>query len=167
MRTFKREILMNHLAKCDHTLIPCKYRKLGCPVSKKRRDMSAHEEGSDKFHLHKALDAMRLVAKDHAITFKTSSAEVKGYCGKSPTFYTSSCGYHLSIEVRREMNFWQEMEDFLPYYSFVVHVFEGKYDSQLEWPIVGTLTITLLNQIENENHMKTIINFTQKDNFSV
>ena len=33
-----------------------------------------------------------------------------------------------------------------------VQVAKGKYDAKLKWPFVGDVDITLLNQLEDENH---------------
>ena len=41
---------------------------------------------------------------------------------------------------------------------------EGEYDDQLKWPFVGTIIITLLNQLEDKNHRSSTMNLTtEKD----
>ena len=36
--------------------------------------------------------------------------------------------------------------------SILVHVIRGEYDYHLTWPFVGSITVTLLSQLENKNH---------------
>ena len=42
---------------CEHTVISCKYERIGCDVKMKRKDMGAHEQ-DDKAHLHQALNTV-------------------------------------------------------------------------------------------------------------
>jgi TNF receptor-associated factor 4 len=49
----------------------------------------------------------------------------------------------------------------LSVYAFLL---KGKYDSELTWPFVGEVTVTLLNQLENRNHfVKTIVVGTERN----
>ena len=36
---------------------------------------------------------------------------------------------------------------------------EGEYDAGLKWPFVGKVTVTLLNQLQDENHHSKVIPF--------
>ena len=52
--TTNRQYLKRHIAtECEYTVIPCKYRRLGCETKLKRKDIITHEE-DDKLHLYKA-----------------------------------------------------------------------------------------------------------------
>ena len=55
--TIEHEKMKRHLDVCDYTIIPCKYKNIGCDVELKRKDMPVHEK-DDKVHLHLALGAM-------------------------------------------------------------------------------------------------------------
>jgi len=39
---------------------------------------------------------------------------------------------------------------------------KGPYDDELEWPLRGTFTIELLNQINDENHYSNDVLFDRK-----
>ena len=41
---------------------------------------------------------------------------------------------------------------------------EGKHDEKLKWPFVGFIIITLLNQLENENHYSLVMSITPEKN---
>ena len=39
---------------------------------------------------------------------------------------------------------------------------QGKFDSQLNWPLVGSVTFTLLNQLQDKNHYRKIVLLTKE-----
>ena len=43
--------------------------------------------------------------------------------------------------------------------SAYAYILEGEYDAELKWPFVEEVTITLLNQLEDENHHTKVVNF--------
>ena len=53
----ERQQVPEHVSKCPHTVIPCKYKGIGCDAELERKDMAAHEQ-DDKLHLHMALDTV-------------------------------------------------------------------------------------------------------------
>ena len=54
--TMERQQVRKHVhIECPHTVIPCKYKGIGCDTELKREDMTAHEQ-DDKLHLHMALE---------------------------------------------------------------------------------------------------------------
>ena len=65
----------------------------------------------------------------------------------SQPFYTSDNGYHLAIQVYVNGDSRTNM-----HVSAFVLVVKGRFDSTLSWPLVGEVTITLLNQREEKNH---------------
>ena len=116
-----RTAINRHLTvSCPCTVLPCKYKDLGCKKELFRRDLSAHEE-DDKLHLHMAIDMTaqlfdinaklldmnsnllnRIAAiedeKPAPFTFKIS--ELKSHrVHVSPCFYTSPKGYCMHIRV--------------------------------------------------------------------
>ncbi len=94
--------------------------------------------------------------------------KVTGYCARkaiaddytSNSFYTSPGGYNVCIEVNpngcgRGTG---------THVSVYVNLLEGSYDATLSWPFVGTVTITLLNQLSDENHHTTTVEYKTIDN---
>ena len=56
--SMQRAEINRHLENdCEHTVISCKYERIGCDVKMKRKDMGAHEQ-DDKAHLHQALNTV-------------------------------------------------------------------------------------------------------------
>ena len=57
-QTMERAKIQMHIENdCEHTVISCKYERIGCDVNMKRKDMGAHEQ-DDKAHLHQALNTV-------------------------------------------------------------------------------------------------------------
>ena len=51
------------ITECGHTVILCKFKRLGCETELKRKDMTAHEE-DDKLHLHMAINMTLKLEKE-------------------------------------------------------------------------------------------------------
>lgn len=78
---------------------------------------------------------------------------------RSQSFYTK-CGYNLAIEVCVYGNGMYTGT----HVSVFVHVMKGRNDSKLSWPLVGEVTITLVNQVENKNHYSTPLSLLPEHN---
>ena len=51
--------------------------------------------------------------------------------------------------------------------SAYAYILEREYDAELKWPFVGEVTITLLNQLEDENHRTKVVHFYAVHNHRV
>ena len=153
--TIERRKMKLHLDVCDYTIIPCKYKNIGCDVELKRKDMPAHEEDDDKVHLHQALGTVvklqDTLTAGKPLIFKLTEYQKKkdnNEMTMSPSFYTSPEGYHIRLEVYANGN-----EDGKPtHVSVYVPILEGEHDNTLKWPFTGTYVFELLNQLEDKNH---------------
>ena len=72
----------------------------------------------------------------------------------SPPFYTHPGGYKVCIRVDANGDGDTRV-------SVYVYLMKGKNDNNLPWPFRGDITITLLNQLEDENHRTCTISFPQ------
>ena len=43
-------------------------------------------------------------------------------------------------------------------------ILKGEYDDELKWPFIGTVTYTLLNQLEDRNHHTMTLSISSKHN---
>ena len=67
---------------------------------------------------------------------------------QSPSYYTSHNGYHMATTVHangKGDGAGTHVRESAP-------ILKGKYDTQLKWPFIGKITVTLLNQLEDKNH---------------
>lgn len=84
---------------------------------------------------------------------------------KSKPFYTGRQGYKMCVIV--EANGVSKVRG--AYVSIYAHLMRGEYDDRLPWPLVGTVTFELLNQLGNHDHRKRTSTFPpdDKDNHRV
>ena len=185
MRTMQRQHLRKHLdVECASTVVTCKYKGIGCDVKVSRKNMLAHEDAESRLHLYMAMDRIgKLEAtvkslkqeneelrNEKLVTFALTDFNHKKKTNteeRSPSFYTEPQGYQLAIEVYA--NGYKEGRS--THLSVYAYILKGKNDRKLRWPFVGEITITLLNQLSNENHFsKTVVmkseqNVLAKDNW--
>ena len=163
---------------CKHTLVACKYASIGCSVKKVRMDMNQHED-DDKSHLHLALEKIvRLVNTTSSLEDTISSLEATRsselisfnlpvYSKKkeddaifcSEPFYTSLGGYRMCIEVYPNGN----GDGRGTHVSLYSKLLEGPYNDNLPWPFLGTVTVHLLNQLADDNHLAKKMLFKTMD----
>ena len=152
----QRQGLKRHLENCAYEEIPCKYAKLGCGTRVKRRDVPSHEADASNHHelaLKTTLQLKDIVDKLN-ITCSPVTLSLVGYRKKapdrtvpSPSFYTSRRGYNMAVEIHIRN---REIE------AVFVEMKQELHDSKLKWPFTGKVTIELLNQLEDQNHVRLI-----------
>ena len=172
--------------KCEYTEVSCKYANFGCKVKLKRKDMTTHEK-DDKIHLHLALgvvvelkdtvvelkdavdkleDLLKKKDKKESEMFKITDYAKKRFNDEmftSPSFYTSPEGYHMSVIVYAN----GVGDDRGTHVSVYVHILEGRNDSKLKWPFIGSVEIELLNQLKDDSHYIQTVPFEKQDNVQV
>ena len=158
-KTMERQEIEEHVfTECPHTLIPCKYKGIGCDTELKRGDMAAHEQ-DDKHHLHMALDTVNLqeaklqrlnILKYNQIFALPDYKKKKetNTIFQFPSFYTHPNGYHMALRVYAN----GQGDAKSTHVTVFVEILKGKYDAELKWPFTGEVTFTLLNQLEDKSH---------------
>ena len=81
----------------------------------------------------------------------------------SNSFYTSSCGYKMCISVCANGVGIGEGT----HVSVFTELLEGRYDNQLYWPFLGTVTYELLNQLGDDSHRRMVSTFIASSNMIV
>ena len=66
----------------------------------------------------------------------------------SNPFYTRSGGYKMCLEVRAS----GIGDGAGTHVSVFTHLMRGEFDSDLEWPFRGTITVKIVNQLEDKEH---------------
>ena len=109
------------------------------------------------------LKAEKLILKpSENLTFKISNCEVNSGLKifYSPSFYSSSKGYCIRAIVGIEEN-----TNLIG--AVAVLPCKGDHDDTLSWPLVGEVSVTLLNQLEDRDHHTVTINMTENDDVQV
>ena len=147
---------------CDYTEVACAYESLGCAVRMLRKDAEKHKREAREKHMDLALDTVssreeqhKTLSEGEAIIFKLpgyASKKEKNEIFYSPPFYTSSGGYRMHIKVNA--NGAGDGEG--THVSVSTELLEGRYDNQLHWPFLGTVTYELLNQLADDKHYNRV-----------
>lgn len=177
----ERQGVKRHLEDCEHAQIPCKYAKLGCGAKIKKKDMTSHARDAN-FHLQLAMDLTAKLQTANAslvekvgklesdkkacCTFKMLHYQTKKEVDRvftSSPFYTSPTGYNLAVKVYT--NGCDKSRG--THLGVFVKVVNGRNDCDLLWPFEGDVTVSMLNQLEDKNHLKKTLVFSVKNNHDV
>ena len=79
----------------------------------------------------------------------------------SPPFYSGPRGYKICLCV------WYNgpLMD-MDLLSVCAHLMRGEYDDRLMWPFRGDITVQMVNQISDQNHLECTLKFTDKCSIS-
>ncbi len=178
-----------HQSTCAYESVSCKYAAVGCEEKPLRKHLKKHEE-NDQLHLQvtveKVLDHTKRIAllessvqtardahKEEIMKEKSASPctlklnNYKQYKNDnkvfySPPFYTSYSGYKMCLSVY--VNGWGDGAG--THVSVHACLMKGDHDDTLTWPFPGSVTIELLNQLEDRNHHKSTVTFPADDDVS-
>ena len=150
-----------HPLTCTHEPVNCKYYNIGCMERPLRKDSKRHEENA-QLHLAIATDTVlqlkNTILLKNTITFKMTDfknhkdTNTQFY---SPHFTTSRSGYKLCVGVAASG--WGDGEG--THVTIGAYLMKGDDDNFLTWPFTGTVTLELLNQLEDKNHHKKTATF--------
>ena len=145
------------MATCELEYVPCKYQYVGCDVKMMRKDIAQHEEEDDKKHLHLALQHITPTLSDgESFVFKMteySSKKRNKEIFYSDPFYSHLNGYKMRVKIH--VNGTGSGEG--THMSVSLLFLKGPYDQSLQWPFLGEVTLTILNQMGDYNHFNLSI----------
>ena len=173
--TLSRCDLSDHWSKCQFEKVLCKYAEIGCKEKPLRKDSQQHEN-DDTFHLHLAIETVNKQQKELK-AFKAQQERMNDMAGQagrcvlkmpefnqhksskdvwySPPFYIYPGSYKMCIRVNANGN----DEGAGTHVSVYAYLMKGRNNDNLPWPFTGEVTITLLNQLEDENHHTDTVSF--------
>ncbi|XP_076854005.1 TNF receptor-associated factor 6 [Brachyhypopomus gauderio] len=71
----------------------------------------------------------------------------------SPPFYTGRPGYKLCLRLHLQTPSAPRCSNYI---SLFVHTMQGEFDSQLSWPLQGTIRLAVLDQEEGQHHIEVM-----------
>ena len=149
-----------HRQKCLFESVACKYVSIGCIEKVLRNDLEKHHDDSQQ-HLQLAID----IVHQQEMTIKSLKAQqpstpmtlkIAGFdklkksseMFHTSTFYTSLGGYKMCIRVHPNGN----GDGKGTHVSVYAYLLRGENDDHLPWPFTGTVTVELLNQLDDRDH---------------
>ena len=182
---FERQKLESHLKEqCPLSLVDCPFHFAGCETELPRKDIPDHTKGN-VIHLMLLATATQKVVKENQelrhklkITENELGAlklEVQQLVSQSgfpidyhvkqtdeevylPAFYTHPHGYRMCIRVLSNGNRSGEGT----HVSIYTCMMQGPFDDCLKWPFRGEITIQIVNQVGDRDHVKMIISYNDK-----
>ncbi len=139
--------------KKDNETLKSDNEKLKSHVTELRRD------------LHSAINILQLTLKAEPQTYKLTDYQKKKDNREVftfPPFYTHPRGYHMTLTVDANAG-----EDWSTHVSVFARVVKGEFDTKLKWPLLGSVTFVLLNQLEDKNHVSKTLPLTKETNLRV
>ena len=169
--------MSNHSQECLFESVPCKYIKLGCNEMIPRRDLVEHQNDTQQ-HLQLAIDTVnhqqmsinkleeKLVQQQPIpMIFRVNNFDRLKSNSRpfySPAFYSSPRGYKMCINV--DCNGYDD--GLGTHVSVFAYLMRGENDDHLPWPFNRTVTIELLNQLEDRSHHSDEVQFPSDHNAS-
>ncbi len=146
-------------------VVKCSYAKVGCKEEIVRENRKKHEADNIELHLQLAVDRISTLESKVReptvpVVFKLSDfsklkdASDEWYSGG---FYSHPGGYRMTIGVYAN----EDGEKCRSYVAVFVYLAGGEHDDNLVWPFNGTITIELLNQLEDRNHKMRELEWTE------
>ena len=188
----KRQDLEGHLRdKCPSTPVDCPFNYAGCGTQLSRRDMAEHmketathfkllatttqklmKENQELQHKQQAADdeirslkeegqrlrldlQRQLSTSERLLEFRVKYTEERVF---SPAFYTHPYGYRMCVRVDPK-GIGNGKGTHVAIYTYLMC---GPFDDYLKWPFQGSVTIQVVNQAGDHNHVEYIIDYNDK-----
>ena len=131
----KRCEMTSHIDVCPKQIVKCPFSEMGCQFTSERENLSAHTDREMTLHLNLVPQYKQDILHSDVVKLQRNH---------SKSIYTGQGGYKLSLCVD------VDSQDFV---CLRCSLMSGVNDDFLEFPLKGKFTITLLNQIEDANHI--------------
>ena len=159
----KRCDMANHRKECPFQVVPCKYSKIGCGEKRIRKKVKYHENRTAS-HFHLAMETVGKLKekltqfeKKRFNMLRFNYYKTSGESFMSPAFYTHQDGYKVYIQVDTNGNDKHKGT----HISVFAYFLQGEFDDSLTWPFTGSVTVTLLNQLEDKHHHQYTIEYPE------
>ena len=147
---------------CEYIEVACVYESLGCGVRMLTKDREKHEKEDREKHVDLSLVIIQLreqhknLSEGQPIVFQLpdyASMKKNNERFFSTPFYTHPDGYKMCVSIDANGAGGGKGT----HVSVYAKLLKGHYDNQLNWPFLGTVTVNLLNQLQDDNHHKKFI----------
>ena len=188
---FEQQELESHLRdQCPLTLVDCPFHYAGCQTQLPRQDMSEHMREpvshltllasvtqnlvKENQELRQTTAELRLKQRAAEEEVQTLKDEIKLNLGFPidfrvkqtnpdvylPAFYTHPHGYRMCVCVYP--NGVGEGDGEGPHLSISTYMMQGPFDDHLKWPFRGEITIQIVNQAGDHDHVEKTIHYIDK-----
>ena len=117
--------------------------------------LAAAQEGIES--LNEQVKTLKVDTTLHADFPKEFRIKVTSIDIMSPAFYTHPHGYRMCLRVCPKGVTGEES-----HVAVYVYLMQGPFDKHLHWPFMGDVTVQLVNQAGDHDHVERVIRFTDK-----
>ena len=165
IQAIERGDLEAHLLQCPLEEVECDFSHAGCNTKLPRQDLERHMEKSIQKHLvlmSATLSKCQEQLQKYAVHMQICSGyfptlRVPTYSDRkkawgwwhSPPLYTHPGGYKFRIAV----NVYGYQSGYGTHISVSMDALKGEFDSMLQWPAKASITLQLLNQERDQDHL--------------
>ena len=137
---------------CKVEEVPRLKQSTGCEVTMTWKEIQQFGERDGKVHLDtpQVEDQIRMLMHGEPLTIA-----LPGYSKlkiNEQRFYTKAFYTHERYKMRVVVDPNGTGQANGTYVSLLIEILKGRYDSELQWPLRGTVTIVLLNQLSSNYH---------------
>ena len=165
VKELERCQLQQHLSECPLQLVECPCSNTGCSVQLPRREMAAHTLQQHNHVLEQITNqAVAITPPPDTVSpqylynlppvvFTITDFLEKKQVDKmwtSPPYYTHTRGYKFCLKVYPNGD-GSGKDTHISVYACLMR---GEYDSELEWPFEGAVSVQLCNWREEKNHLR-------------
>ena len=158
-----RKSMVMHTNKCPLTTIPCPFKKYGCVVMRKRKDIESHETESVVKHLRMMNTHIEKTEEvsQYSRGLKWEITEIKEMFEKKELLYSDSF-YVNNYRFKGVVDFGEDTSSLGIYVSLCI----GVLDDSLMWPFIGNVIITLVNLQDSNNSLTYSYKTEDNENFT-
>ena len=173
---FKRQKLESHLKEhCPLEVVDCPFHFAGCETQLPRKDMPEHTKEISTHFTLLATATQKLVKENQELRHEVGALKLEvqqsgfpvDYHVKQtdeevnlPPFYTHpQChGYRMCVRVVPN----GDGDGKGTHVSIFTHMMPGPFDKYLKWPFRGEITIQIVNQVGDHDHVEMMIDYTDR-----
>ena len=147
----KRCKMSAHIEVCPKKVIKCPFNHMGCEFKSERQNVMTHIEREGSSHISMVARKIHVHDRVAPLVVKITGIKQAKDSNKklvSDGFYTGLGGYKVFLKIYPN-GIYSGRSTHLSVY---VNLMPGANDDTLEFPFRGTFTITLLNQLKDDNH---------------
>ena len=172
VKEMERCQLQLHLNECPLQLLKCPCSNTGCSAQLPRKEIAAHTLREHNQVLEEIINQAVAIAPLPGITSPKYLYNlppvvfiITDFLGKkqsdevwtSPPYYTHTKGYKFCLNVHPNGDGCSKGT----HISVYACLMRGEYNSELEWPFEGAISIQLCNWMEDKNHHLKTIHFNR------
>lgn len=160
-QAMQRQHIEHHLETCVNTVVVCKYKKIGCAMQMKRKDVTKHEEEKDKVTLHMALDTIAKLVQTNSDMKCSISTLQHSHTDSNSQWQTKVAELNVSLQFLKgksgsKMKQLKDLETKMRQNSLKVNSLEANCEKRLSKLESGDSYTFMISQYERKKSLERV-----------